>query len=230
MFSLEYVIWFKFIIKALEKLKSPIMLGGTSNHFIKERLISSGSWDSFNVTEDADLGLRIWSSGFESKLFASNTKEEAVIDIKTWINQRSRWIKGYLMTILVHLKNRKDLKKSIGNKSTLIIELFILSNSLFFIMNFINIIGYLTILDNQDNDSMLSHICILNLYLTFLTPIMMALLTICYQKKKIIDILIAVVIFPFYLMLHNLAALKAIYKLFTDPFHWEKTPHGFSKK
>jgi cellulose synthase/poly-beta-1,6-N-acetylglucosamine synthase-like glycosyltransferase len=230
MFSLEYVIWFEFVIKSLEKLNLPIMLGGTSNHFIKDNLVASGAWDPFNVTEDADLGLRIWSSGFKSKLFKSNTQEEAVTNIKTWVNQRSRWIKGYFMTILVHLKNRKDLKKSLGNRSALAIELFILSNSLFFIMNFINIIGNITILLRNQSHSLLSNICILNLYLTFLAPIIMSLLTMYYQKKKIIDILLTIVIFPFYLMLHNLAASKAIYQLFTDPFHWEKTPHGFSKK
>jgi cellulose synthase/poly-beta-1,6-N-acetylglucosamine synthase-like glycosyltransferase len=96
MFYLEYIIWFKFIIKALEKLKLPIMLGGSSNHFVKENLIKSGSWDSFNVTEDADLSLRIWASGFKSILFDSETKEEGPISISSWIKQRSRWIKGYL--------------------------------------------------------------------------------------------------------------------------------------
>lgn len=230
MFSLEYVILFEFILKALELLKAPILLGGSSNHFVKEKLLSAGAWDPYNVTEDADLGLRIYSLGFESKLIQSNTKEEATTRLPIWINQRSRWIKGYLISFLVHLKNRNDLKYSIGNLSTIIIEFFILSNSAIFFLNFFNIISLIFILYCKSNSKILSLICTINLYLIFLIPMIMSLLTMLYQKKKSIDIFLSSIIFPFYLMFHNLAALKAIGQLFINPFYWEKTPHGFSKK
>jgi len=105
LFSVEYLIWFGFFLNGLEKLNMPIPLGGNSNHFKIEMLKFSGGWDPYNVTEDADIGYRIAKNGYRTKILDSTTWEEAPIDLKSWINQRSRWIKGHMQTYIVHIRD-----------------------------------------------------------------------------------------------------------------------------
>jgi cellulose synthase/poly-beta-1,6-N-acetylglucosamine synthase-like glycosyltransferase len=230
MFSLEYVVWFEFIIRALEKLSIPITLGGSSNNFKTLALEKLGGWDPFNVTEDADLGLRIWCQGYKSQLLDSITYEEAPIKLNVWLKQRSRWIKGFMITLLVHLKNRKPLSNKIGWFRTLLLELFIFSNSVFFLIYFLNIFLPYCFFKSQDSSKVLEVLWRSNLFLAFFVPFIIALLTTIYQKRKFLDIFFTSIIFPLYLQLHNFAALRAIYQLITKPFYWEKTPHGFVAK
>ncbi|MFX6759411.1 glycosyltransferase family 2 protein, partial [Acinetobacter baumannii] len=86
-------------------LDVPIPLGGTSNHFKLDKLIELGGWDPFNVTEDADLGVRVFEKKYKVGVVNSTTLEEANNEPFNWIRQRSRWIKGYMQTTLVHMRN-----------------------------------------------------------------------------------------------------------------------------
>ena len=88
---------------------SPIPLGGTSNHLRRDVLDEIGAWDPFNVTEDADLGVRIAASGYRTAVLDSSTLEEANSDPINWIRQRSRWYKGYLQTWLVHIRGAGEV-------------------------------------------------------------------------------------------------------------------------
>lgn len=108
MFTLEYSFWFDCFIPGLYKLGLPIPLGGTSNHFDVQKLKQIGGWDPFNVTEDADLGLRASMEGYKVGVIYSTTYEEANSKLGNWLRQRSRWVKGYMQTFLVH--NRHPLK------------------------------------------------------------------------------------------------------------------------
>ena len=110
MFSIEYSLLFDYIMLGLKKLNMPIALGATSNHFITKKLQNLGGWDAFNVTEDADLGIRLCHLGYKTDLINNVTLEEATITIKAWTIQRSRWIKGHILTSLVHLKQSHKLK------------------------------------------------------------------------------------------------------------------------
>ena len=83
----------------------PIPLGGTSNHFRLDGLIDSGAWDPFNVTEDADLGVRLHKRGLRTEMLDSTTYEEATSQVANWIRQRSRWVKGYIQTWLVQMRH-----------------------------------------------------------------------------------------------------------------------------
>ena len=77
MFTLEYSYWFDYLLPGLHRLGLPIPLGGTSNHFRTEVLRSLGAWDPFNVTEDADLGVRASVRGYSVGIINSTTYEEA---------------------------------------------------------------------------------------------------------------------------------------------------------
>ena len=96
MFTLEYSYWFDCLIPGLYGLRLPIPLGGTSNHFDVRKLKQIGGWDPFNVTEDADLGMRASAEGYKVGVIASTTYEEANSNLGNWLRQRSRWVKGYM--------------------------------------------------------------------------------------------------------------------------------------
>ncbi|MCB1510114.1 MAG: glycosyltransferase, partial [Hyphomicrobiaceae bacterium] len=101
-FTLEYSALFDGMLPALQRLRLPIPLGGTSNHFPRSILDELGGWDPFNVTEDADLGIRLARAGYEIEMLASTTWEEAPATIRDWLPQRTRWLKGWMQTYLVH--------------------------------------------------------------------------------------------------------------------------------
>ena len=103
-FTLEYTTWFDLFLPGLNRLKVPIPLGGTSNHFKTSALRKVGGWDPFNVAEDCDLGMRLHKAGFRARVLDSTTWEEANSRVGNWIRQRSRWVKGYIQTHLVHTR------------------------------------------------------------------------------------------------------------------------------
>ena len=104
-FTVEYSTWFDLYLPGLHTLGAPIPLGGTSNHFKTSVLREIGGWDPFNVTEDCDLGIRLHKMGYKTQVFDSTTWEEANSRLHNWIRQRSRWVKGYIQTHLVHMRN-----------------------------------------------------------------------------------------------------------------------------
>ena len=112
MFALDYTVWFKALLPELDKLGVPMPLGGTSNHFRTAILRAAGGWDPFNVTEDADLGIRLAQLGYRVSMLDSTTFEEAPARLGPWLRQRSRWLKGYMQTWLVHVR---EPQAPIGN-------------------------------------------------------------------------------------------------------------------
>jgi cellulose synthase/poly-beta-1,6-N-acetylglucosamine synthase-like glycosyltransferase len=101
MFALDYALWFDFLLPGLDKLGIPMPLGGTSNHFRVEALRAINAWDPFNVTEDADLGIRLSRLGMRVKTLDSTTYEEATNGVGNWLRQRTRWLKGYMQSSTV---------------------------------------------------------------------------------------------------------------------------------
>jgi len=104
-FAIEYSTWFDLFLPGLHRLGSPIPLGGTSNHFKTSILRAIGGWDPFNVAEDCDLGIRLHKLGYRTQILDSTTWEEANSRVWNWVRQRSRWVKGYIQTHLVHMRH-----------------------------------------------------------------------------------------------------------------------------
>ena len=113
-FTIEYSALFDAILPALERLRLPVPLGGTSNHFPRATLISVGAWDPYNVTEDADLGIRLARQGYRTGVLGSTTWEEAPPVFGIWIKQRTRWLKGWMQTYLVHTRDLRRLNRDLG--------------------------------------------------------------------------------------------------------------------
>lgn len=113
-FAIEYIQWFHLVLPAMRRMGFPIPLGGTSLFFRRRALERLGAWDAWNVTEDADLGLRLARAGYETGLVDSDTQEEAVSRPLAWIRQRSRWQKGYLHTWMTHMRRPVRLWRELG--------------------------------------------------------------------------------------------------------------------
>src|SRR5690606_14219476 len=104
----EYAGQFGFMLPLLSRWRLPIPLGGTSNHFRTRSLRQIGGWDAHNVTEDADLGVRLARMRYRSATLRSCTREEAPLGLRVWMGQRTRWMKGWMQTFVVH--NRRPFE------------------------------------------------------------------------------------------------------------------------
>ncbi len=127
-FSLEYAAQFHALLPLFARFGAPLPLGGTSNVFRRSALEAVGGWDPFNVTEDADLGFRLARNGWRAGIIAPGTGEEAPIHLSSWIGQRSRWLKGHLVTWLVQLRRPGELWTATGPLGFATLQLTLLAN------------------------------------------------------------------------------------------------------
>jgi cellulose synthase/poly-beta-1,6-N-acetylglucosamine synthase-like glycosyltransferase len=116
LFTIEYSTTFDLLLAGMQKFHLPLPLGGTSNHFRTAALRELGGWDPFNVTEDCDLGIRIYKRGWRTGLLDSTTWEEANSQWGNWLRQRSRWVKGFLQTHLSHTRHCFRTWRQLGFK------------------------------------------------------------------------------------------------------------------
>jgi len=233
MFTLEYSYWFDYMLPGLHRLGMVIPLGGTSNHFETEKLREIGAWDPFNVTEDADLGIRAFERGYKVGVINSTTYEEANARIGNWIRQRSRWIKGYMQTWLVHSRRSLNLLRRAGLKGFLSFNLLIggtpmmfLINPILWLMFFYWLITKTTALEPIFPAPLL-YSALFNLFFGNFIAVYLSMLAVF--KRRYYELLPYALLNPVYWALHSVAAYKALYELFTKPFYWQKTQHGITK-
>lgn len=122
-FTMEYASVFDLMLPMLARFGLPLPLGGTSNHFRLDALRQAGGWDAWNVTEDTDLGLRLSRMGYRSEVLVSSTFEEANCEVRNWLFQRARWLKGWMQTWLVHMRNPVRTWRELGTASFLVSQL-----------------------------------------------------------------------------------------------------------
>ena len=232
MFTLEYSSWFDCLLPGLFKAKLPIPLGGTSNHFDVEKLKHIGAWDPFNVTEDADLGIRASMEGYEVGVIDSTTLEEANSRLPNWIKQRSRWVKGYMQTFLVHSRHPLKSIKAMGfwrwlgytwliGGTPVNFLLFPIMWALFIASIFVNIYGNIHIPDA------LFYLSAFNLVIGNAIAIFIAMMGVFPRKN--FKLLPYALLSPIYWMLQSIGAYKGLWQLVFKPFYWEKTAHGLTK-
>jgi len=233
MFTLEYSYWFDYMLPGLDRLRLPIPLGGTSNHFRTDRLRQLGGWDPFNVTEDADLGLRAAAEGFKVGVINSTTYEEANCRYGNWIRQRSRWIKGYMQTILVHTRHPVRLVRATGWRNLLGFVMLVGGTPLTFLcapFMWALFLAWL-IVRSQMGDPLfppgILYVSLFNLLIG--NGLMIYLNMLAVFKRKLYGLIPFSLLNPLYWVLHSVAAYKALIQLVRRPFYWEKTVHGLSR-
>ena len=134
MVQAEYTLWFDVLLRGLSRLRLPVPLGGTSLFIETAALRSIDGWDPYNVTEDADLGLRLARRGWRAEIIDSTTWEEPPVKLKQWRGQRSRWIKGFMVTWLVHIRAPATLVRELGWKKAIAINIMLLDGFLAFLL------------------------------------------------------------------------------------------------
>lgn len=232
MFTLEYSYWFDYMLAGLDLGDLPIPLGGTSNHFRTSALIELGGWDPYNVTEDADLGIRASALGYRVGVINSTTMEEANTSIPNFIRQRSRWIKGYMQTTLVHARQPLALVRQIGLRRFLSFVLLIAGTPATFlgVIPFYVITAFTIVLPV---DALAQLFPIWLLWLTLLNfvignVIMIYLSMMGPYKRGTFHLVLWALLNPLYWLLHSIAAYKGLWQLITKPHYWEKTEHGLT--
>ena len=230
LFALEYAAWFDYMLPGLDAMGLPIPLGGTSNHFITAALRDLGGWDAHNVTEDADLGLRATVRGMRVAVVDSTTWEEACSEWTAWIKQRTRWIKGYMITALVHSRHPIASARRLRLKGTLGLILLIAGTPLTFLALpvawLLAVVLFLTaaISHRQLLPDWALQLAVVNMTIGYLSVIASSALAM--TRRKAWWLLPFTLLNPFYWCLHSISAWRAAWQLFFAPSVWEKTPHG----
>ena len=229
-FTIEYAMWFSLLLPGLVVSGGPVPLGGTSNHFRRHSLEHLGAWDPYNVTEDADLGIRLARRGSTVHLLDSTTLEEANSDFVNWMKQRSRWYKGYLQTWLIHMRHPFELLRDLGPRRFLQFSLFVggtpilaILNPLFWVLTIIWFIGHphFIVAAFPAPVFYLGLLCwaVGNFTIAYLTVIT----TRVVNQPRLIA---AAMLVPVYWVMMSVGAIKALIQLVFAPSYWEKTTHG----
>ncbi|MGE0764826.1 MAG: glycosyltransferase [Hyphomicrobiaceae bacterium] len=231
-FALEYSALFDGLLPALDRLRMPIPLGGTSNHFCVSILRSVGAWDPYNVTEDADLGIRLARAGYRTATIASTTWEEAPVDAKVWLGQRTRWLKGWMQTWLVHMRHPIRLLREAGVWQCLGI-LVTLGGVLLAVLVYPIALGALALawflggfddVDPTGSRSWLWVVALTNLGAGIIAPMLAAVLAVLRRGRP--RLLSSVIWMPAYWIVISIAGYRALVEFMQRPFYWEKTRHG----
>ena len=229
-FQAEYTGWFRFFLPGLVERDVPLPLGGTSNHVRRDALLEVGGWDPYNVTEDADLGIRLHRAGYRTGVLDSQTQEEATSDFVNWVRQRSRWHKGYLQTWLVHMRHPRQLRRELGTAGFLQFNLFVGGTPLLALLN--PVFWSLTILYFLTASTTITSIFPGPVFYPALLCFVLGNALIVYLAVLGVQISdeprlgLAAAITPVYWVMMSVAAYKALWQLVRNPSHWEKTEHG----
>ena len=235
-YAIEYTALFDAVVPALARHRLPVPLGGTSNHFPRHVLEAVGGWDPYNVTEDADLGLRLARFGWRVDALASTTWEEAPASWRTWLGQRTRWQKGWMQTYFVHMREPKRLWHDLGPAAWIWFQvvfgggiLSALAHPLFYGLIVVRWLkGELAPPLEHGIGAWLWWIGIANLALAAVATILLAFITLERRSRR--DLFAHALLSPLYWLPISCAAYMAIVEWYRAPFYWAKTPHGLHKQ
>jgi cellulose synthase/poly-beta-1,6-N-acetylglucosamine synthase-like glycosyltransferase len=229
-FDIEYITWFRHLLPGLVKLGAPVPLGGTSNHVRRSALVAVGAWDPYNVTEDADLGIRLQRVGYSVAVLDSLTLEEANSDFVNWAKQRSRWYKGYLQTWLVHMRHPRELWRDLGPRGFLGFNVFVggtpilaMLNPVFWTLTLVYLITSAHAIVELF-PAVIYYPALACFFVGNAVVIFTGLLTLRTANRP--ELLRAALLAPVYWLMMSVAAIKAGIQLVQEPFFWEKTQHG----
>jgi cellulose synthase/poly-beta-1,6-N-acetylglucosamine synthase-like glycosyltransferase len=232
LFAGEYAGLFGALLPAFAAWQLPMPLGGTSNHFRIAALRAIGGWDAFNVTEDADLGMRLARMGYRTEMLASGTLEEAPTQWRTWLGQRTRWMKGWMQTFIVHNRHPVTLLRQMGWRSMLSFEIVVLSMILSPLLHtaLLPTLVAQALLGQPLFGAMGWNWASLNLnLLCFGYASSLALTLVGLHRQRRYRLFALQLLLPFYWLLLAVATLRALHELLDRPFYWAKTEHRVRK-
>ncbi len=228
-FTIEYATWFRTVLPGLERLGFVVPLGGTTLFFRRETLEELGGWDAHNVTEDADLGVRLARHGYRTELIESTTEEEANCHFWPWVKQRSRWIKGYAITWAVHMRSPSQLLADLGLWRFIGVQiLFLGALSQFILAPLLWSFWAIPLGLPHPLTTVLSGGGVVALTSIFLVAeavsIGIGIYSIAPTRHR--GLWLWVPTLHLYFPLAAIAAYKGLWELVVKPFYWDKTQHG----
>jgi cellulose synthase/poly-beta-1,6-N-acetylglucosamine synthase-like glycosyltransferase len=228
-FTIEYSSWFRIVLPGIARLGLVVPLGGTTLFFRRKVLEDLGGWDAHNVTEDADLGVRLCRAGWRTELIDTATFEEANCRVWPWIRQRSRWLKGFMVTYLVHMRSPKQLWADLGPWRFFGFQAFFLGTLGQFLLAPVLWSFWLVLLGfGHPISTLLSPGFIMAgaaiLTLSEVLGLCIGVVAVSSARRR--HLLIWVPTMMFYFPLGVIAAYKALGELLVRPFFWDKTQHG----
>jgi cellulose synthase/poly-beta-1,6-N-acetylglucosamine synthase-like glycosyltransferase len=230
LFAIDYAKLFQVFDKGASALGLPFFLGGSSNHFRVERLRAVGCWDAFNVTEDADLGLRLARAGFAAKSFPSKTYEEAPEAFYALLRQRTRWLKGWMQTALVHCSDLPRFFADLGAlRGLAVLAIFVggvvapLYGPLFSALLLAHALFGDLLKPATPGEAFWSGlwclVAVSGLGASAYTTV------VAMKRERLLALWPALLASPLWSLMLALAAWRALRELWLRPYHWEKTEH-----
>jgi cellulose synthase/poly-beta-1,6-N-acetylglucosamine synthase-like glycosyltransferase len=234
-FAAEYAGQFDVFLPGLAAMRMPLPLGGSSNHFRTAVLREVGGWDAWNVTEDADLGFRLARFGYRSVTFDSTTSEEAPIRFKAWLGQRSRWMKGWMQTWGVHMREPGRLWRQAGPRGFLTLNIIVGGNvltALAYPVLVIELAAYLLANITGGGSGLfftgsLAPLHVATITAGFASTVLIGLMGLSRRGRLRSGWVLALT--PVYWGCLTIAAWRALWELWRDPYRWEKTEHGLTQ-
>ncbi|RCS24688.1 glycosyltransferase [Phyllobacterium salinisoli] len=237
MFAFEYAVLFRGLLPWLAGKDLVMPLGGTSNHLRRKCLEIVGGWDGHNVTEDADLGIRLARFGYRIGVITRGTWEDAPEDYGEWKKQRTRWLKGWMQTWLVHMRDPLRTCRELGAARSAISLIYmtglILSALIYPFMILTFLLLFMVFIGGQSSFWSLYLLCIdsMNILLAYFSYYVLGLKTLTRDERKAGRYFCWI---PVYWLLMSISAWRAVWQLFQAPHLWEKTPHrptaGFARR
>jgi cellulose synthase/poly-beta-1,6-N-acetylglucosamine synthase-like glycosyltransferase len=230
-FALEYSALFRMLLPMLALMRLPMPLGGTSNHFKTSILKETGGWDPHNVTEDADLGMRLYRRGYRCGVLSSQTLEDAPVTAATWLHQRTRWFKGWLQTWLVLMRDPALLMREMGPAGFAVFQLLIagmLLSALAHPWMLFFISAALLDLAERNSAKDLIHWILLavdscNVIASYVLFVLLGRKAMTRWERRALRL--RWLALPLYWLMLSAAAWRAVWQLRSNPFFWDKTPH-----
>jgi cellulose synthase/poly-beta-1,6-N-acetylglucosamine synthase-like glycosyltransferase len=236
MFTAEYAGLFDIFLPGIAACRLPLPLGGSSNHFRISTLRQAGAWDPYNVTEDADLGMRLARLGFHTAVIDSTTYEEAPSRFLPWLKQRTRWFKGWMQTWLVHMRHPLRLWRDLGSSGFFVFQLVVggavlaaMVHGIFAVALGWQIASGLLWADKSGiGDVVMAGLHAMTLVAGYVISALLSLLGLAYRRKM--SCAWAVLFMPVYWLLLSMAAWRALFQLILKPYAWEKTEHRLARR
>jgi cellulose synthase/poly-beta-1,6-N-acetylglucosamine synthase-like glycosyltransferase len=230
-FTAEYAGLFDVFLPGLAAWRLPLPLGGSSNHFRRAVLLQIGAWDPYNVTEDADLGMRLARLGYFTGVISSTTYEEAPARFHPWLKQRTRWFKGWMQTWSVHMRSPMLLARELGWKGFLVFQLLVGGTVLAALIHvpFAAHLGW-RLVGASSGDSVSRTLLAFDL-LGLLSGYVISGVLGLYglSRRRLLGCAWVLLLMPIYWLLLSLAAWRALLQFLHDPYSWEKTEHGLAR-
>ncbi|HEY4510173.1 MAG TPA: glycosyltransferase family 2 protein [Candidatus Paceibacterota bacterium] len=237
LFNIEFNFYYDLFLPGLQQFGCPMPLSGHSTHFRKSALEDVGAWDPYNVAEDCDMGIALYRKGYRTEILDSQSKEEATTTVSSWMRQRSRWMKGFSQSSIVHMRHPLLFKDEIGGWKNFLAFFLTVPGTV--LLNFCNLfywillVGWFTTHSVFIQDLFAGPIISISLISAIGgSSLFVYMNAVAAYRRKKYELVKYSLLFPLYWILLALATVRAVVQIFTSPHQWDKTVHGthISKK